>query len=254
MINQLLRKKIFKWLGLITVFIFSLLVLVYAIRVQIVPEPDKNLLSDFAIYFNNLAMPLLTLGTILALLITLDHQREQLNEQRKQFEIQNNSQLFESYTQKFEILYERYLILINRPFPYQASTPENLKFKLSEAEQLTNGTEEHNYVCKKFQLMGKLREIEEYDDIHDDLELRIKFYMDDIREIAQTCFISLSSAYSFATIERFDNIYELWSRVETIAYDLFSWNIYGDEEVEKILKLFSIPNHLVPPELSDAYN
>ena len=238
MINQLLRKKIFKWLSLITVFIFSLLVIIYAIRVQIVPEPDQNLLSDFAVYFNNLVMPFLTLGTILALLITLDHQRQQLHEQRKQFEIQNNSQLFESYTQKFETLYERYLALINRPFPYEASTPENLKFNLSEAEQLTKGTDVHVYVSKMLQLTGKLRDIDEYDDIQDDLEVRIKFYIDDVREIAQTCFISLGSAYSFATIERFDNIYELWSRLETMAYDLYSWNIYSDEEVKEILELF----------------
>jgi hypothetical protein len=201
------------------------------------PAPNDNLLSDFAVYLNNWLMPFLTLGTVIALIITLDLQRKQLADQQEQFRLQQESKFFESYVSRFEIQYERYLKLIQKDFPQNTSSSSGLVFNLREFKHLNQNSSIHAHAQR---MIAVVKHVSKNIDLHNiknasDIERRIKFYIDEIDLEVEGAIDSLMAAFKYAKTHDSMILSDLARRALIMAVDMNIWGIYSDKKTENLV-------------------
>lgn len=189
-------------------------------------------------------MPFLTLGTVIALVITLKLQGEQLAEQQEQFRLQQNSQIFESYVNRFEIQYQYFLELSKREFPLPTPKNSKLVFNLHEYMQLSDTTQKFKVAKALIQTVKNVRAKINQSNINSasDLERRIKFFTDEIELEGLGAADSLSAAYKYSRKDNLMILSDMYRRSLTMITNMNIWGIITDAEHKKLLEQINPPN------------
>lgn len=248
MSERYLSPKCLKLYVTVILAIISVVILVYAFRVVLVPAPFHNLLSDFGSYFSGVLLPIFTLLSVILLVLTLSYQRQQLLSQVEHFEHQQNAAFFDSYVLRFEMQYERYENLCNKNFPWHPLNEEEKGFKLYDYQQLSFISPEYTIANQAIEIIENIRDEPIEDFLKVDLTRRIRFYIDDVYTEAIGATLSLRAAYSLAKYENAFILLDLWKRAIKMISDLNTWKIISDDEFKSLRAKIEIPEKLSLPE------
>lgn len=251
MFEQVKKYKAFVFAGLMIVLSP---IIVYIIVFHDMKWGKPSDFADFATYFNNMLMPFLTFGTVVALVLTLKNQKKQLDEQREQFTLQIDEQrnqfqqqmttsYFESYVLRFETQYERYLELCNREFPHGWKSSKISRFKLNELPYIATEDPKYKYTQEAIVLIEVLRTLDDKDVI-DDTSRRIKKYTQQVKDLVESASHTLHATYSFSDRKNVLILLDLMEKAVDMIDDIHKWGIINPVEYDELFKLVEIPEKL----------
>lgn len=218
------------------------------------PWGDPSDFANFATYFNNMLMPFLTFGTVVALVLTLKNQKRQLDEQKEQFKLQldeqrfqfqeqRKSEHFENYVQRFEMQYVRFLDLSSREFPCPIQTESNKRFNLNELALIDEKHSKHKLASSAFKMIEKLRDLKT-DEITDDIWMRAKIYTEQIKVIVENAAHTLHASFSFAEAKNVYILLDLMDKSADMIRNIYTWRIINSHEASELIDLIEIPDYL----------
>ena len=248
MLGQLKKYKTLLSIGLLIV-LSPIIVYILAFHDMKWGKPSD--FAEFATYFNNMLMPFLTLGTVIALVLTLKHQKQQLDEQRDQFKLQIDEQreqfqkqmksaYFESYVQRFETQFDRNSLLCLKEFPCEWNSSRSSRFNLKEVALTSNQDPKYKYIQETLSLIEKVRDIDEKE-LQNDVWKRTKIYTEEIKSLVESSAYTLFAVYTFAENKNALILLDLMEKAANMIYEIYSWKIISlTDYLELLLSLIHI--------------
>lgn len=234
-----------KWAFLFIFFIVTLLIFIYAVRVQLLPKPDDNLLSDFAVYFSNWLMPFFTALTIIVLLYTFQHQRLLFTEEKSKNEEDKNSRQFQLYIEKSDYYLNKFKDMAQQPVAYSDADDAII---MSRIVFLPENSEERTRASEFIEELQPMMPIVKQNGLDPTLIPTNKFadllfLIELMNYVGFSCRL-LNNSYRHAYSKDSGLIFIAHGEVTTSLFEIRSWNLISDDEFNFLSSLIEIPEHL----------